>query len=145
MLINLKNELWVGYILSQQLITELIGLPIEEEDDELTEHYISFLKSLSIRLDASQVSLFYNKVLPESMLEVLPLSAGVPSSEVLQPSRQHGQDERDEPDSGRDEDQERESHALFLNVSVYAVLHPFLLRTQRSVEGAGSSHTDAGS
>jgi len=36
MLINLKNELWVGFMLSQPLITELIGLSIDDEDDELT-------------------------------------------------------------------------------------------------------------
>jgi protein CLEC16A len=62
MLINLKNELWISFILSQPIITDLIGLRIEDDNDELTEHYISFLKSLSIRLDSNQISLFYNKV-----------------------------------------------------------------------------------
>jgi hypothetical protein len=103
MLINLHNELWISFILSHPLITELIALPVDDSDEELTEHYISFLKSLSIRLDAKQINLFYNKVLRWTTQEILYFPAGIPSPAVLQPLRQYGPHKRDEPHSRNNE------------------------------------------
>lgn len=48
--------------MADRLVVQLIESTIDEENEELIEHYISFLKSISIRLDAGNLSLFYNKV-----------------------------------------------------------------------------------
>ena len=62
--INLRDEIWVNFILCQPFIMQAIQSSHNHEEEEWTEYYISFLKSLSIRLTEAQVSLFYNKVQP---------------------------------------------------------------------------------
>ena len=62
-LINLKDPLWVSFILCQPFITRCISLNHPDcEEEEWTEHFVSFLKSLAIRLEPDQIPLFYNKV-----------------------------------------------------------------------------------
>jgi hypothetical protein len=60
--INLRNEMWTSYILCQPFLMEAISLRAPSADEEYTEYFVSFLKSLSIRINHSQVTLFYNKV-----------------------------------------------------------------------------------
>ena len=62
MLINIKNELWISFLMAHPLMVQVIGVSVDEQNEELVEHYISFLKSLAIRLDINNLSLFYNKV-----------------------------------------------------------------------------------
>lgn len=71
--INLRNEMWISYILCQSFLMEAISLRAPSADEEYTEYFVSFLKSLSIRINQSQVTLFYNKV------SLFPPSATAPS------------------------------------------------------------------
>jgi protein CLEC16A len=83
--INLKNEMWISYILCQPFLMEAITLKCESKDEEYTEYFVSFLKSLSIRINSSQITLFYNKVTRSAMQEKLHLPLGDGCDEVLQP------------------------------------------------------------
>lgn len=60
MLINLKKEQSIIYTMSQPLLSQLIDNPPKEDEGEAVEQYISLLKSLATRLDASKVYLFFN-------------------------------------------------------------------------------------
>ena len=60
--INLRNEMWISFILCQSFLMDAISLRAPSADEEYTEYFVSFLKSLSIRINQSQVTLFYNKV-----------------------------------------------------------------------------------
>jgi hypothetical protein len=71
--INLRNEMWTSFILCQSFLMDAISLRAHSADEEYTEYFVSFLKSLSIRINQSQVTLFFNKVLPA------PRSATAPS------------------------------------------------------------------
>ena len=62
LLVNLKNELWINHLMTDKLVVQIIEAGIEEKDEDIIEHYISFLKSLSMRLNSNNLSLFYNKV-----------------------------------------------------------------------------------
>jgi protein CLEC16A len=60
--INLRNEMWVSFILCQGFVTQAIETKCDADEEEWTEYFVSFLKSLSIRLNATQITLFFNKV-----------------------------------------------------------------------------------
>ena len=62
MLINIKNPLWVNFIMVHPLVAELVTSQPDHSSEELVEYYISFLKSISIRLDIDTLPIFFNKV-----------------------------------------------------------------------------------
>jgi intracellular septation protein A len=70
--INLKGEVWINFILCQPFVMEAIEAKCEFEEEEWTEYYISFLKSLSIRLSEAQISVFFNKVSQSLVRKVAP-------------------------------------------------------------------------
>lgn len=86
LLINLKRQECVVYVLAQPLLSELISeVPNFKAEDELG-YYVSLLKSLAIRIDSSTVSLFYNSVSVPYKSEKLSLSFGLAEQPTLQPS-----------------------------------------------------------
>lgn len=50
------------FILSNNTINEFISFNYNFNDDEIVDYYISFLKSLSIRLETNPLQLFFNEV-----------------------------------------------------------------------------------
>ena len=52
----------LDYILSNNAINEFITHPYDFGDDEIVAYYISFLKGLSLRVEAIPLDLFYNQV-----------------------------------------------------------------------------------
>ena len=52
----------LDYILSNNAINEFITHPYDFGDDEIVAYYISFLKGLSLRIEAIPLDLFYNQV-----------------------------------------------------------------------------------
>ena len=72
---------------------EAIETLCDSEQEEWMEYYISFLKSLSIRIAETQISVFYNKVNIVLTSEKLYLSHSLRSNEIFQPSRFYGQDQ----------------------------------------------------
>ena len=70
------------------------------EDDEVVSYYISFLKSLSLRVGTYPLELFYNEVKRPSFFwgftiyaEIHQLPTFIPSRAVLQLQRQHGENQ----------------------------------------------------
>jgi protein CLEC16A len=57
---NLQNDTIIFYLLSNNHLNELITHRFDCYDDELMSYYISFLKALSLRLNADTVNFFFN-------------------------------------------------------------------------------------
>ena len=53
----------IDFILSNNAINEFIMHKFDFNDEEIVDFYISFLKSLSLRLNTNPIQLFYNEVL----------------------------------------------------------------------------------
>ena len=52
----------IDYILSNNAINDFIMHKFDFDDEEIVDFYISFLKSLSLRLNTNPIQLFYNEV-----------------------------------------------------------------------------------
>jgi protein CLEC16A len=50
----------LDYILSNNRINELIDYDFDFDDEDLLAHYISFLKTLALKLDVNTVQFFFN-------------------------------------------------------------------------------------
>jgi protein CLEC16A len=57
---NLTNNTLVFYLLSNDRVNELITHRFDFHDEELMAYYISFLKALSLRVNADTVHFFFN-------------------------------------------------------------------------------------
>ncbi|CAI5481011.1 unnamed protein product [Closterium sp. Yama58-4] len=58
MIQNLKSEKAIYYMFSKEHINNVISFPFDFSDEELLAYYISFLKTLSMKLDKSTISYF---------------------------------------------------------------------------------------
>ena len=59
LLINIKNKPWLYYICSNNLLNKIISKDYSKYDDEFLSYYVNFLKSLSLLLDETSITLFY--------------------------------------------------------------------------------------
>lgn len=48
------------YLLSHPVMNDIISYNYDFTDDETVEYYISMLKSISLRLDETNITLFFN-------------------------------------------------------------------------------------
>ncbi|KAM3129637.1 hypothetical protein pb186bvf_018248 [Paramecium bursaria] len=64
LLANLGNKDNVTYLLSHPVMNDIISYNYDFTDDETVEYYISMLKSISLRLDETNITLFFNQRLP---------------------------------------------------------------------------------
>jgi len=60
-LTNIKKPININYVLSNNAINEFITHSFNFADDETVDYYISFLKSLALRLEVIPLELFYNQ------------------------------------------------------------------------------------
>lgn len=58
---NLSNHQSVFYLLSNNHVNAFITHAYDWRDDELLAYYVSFIKTLSLRLDEEMIQFFYNK------------------------------------------------------------------------------------
>jgi protein CLEC16A len=54
-----KNDTSLYYILSNNYINEFLKYPYDFENDELLDHFVSFLKSLSLRMNDQTIQFFF--------------------------------------------------------------------------------------
>lgn len=59
MLQNIRQETSVYFLLSNHYVNELIRLDLDFSDEEVLAYYISFLKTLSLKLNVSTVQFFF--------------------------------------------------------------------------------------
>ena len=74
-LINLQNQTKIYYILSGNLLNQIILKDYSLYDEEFFSFYVSFLKSISLRIDQNTIQLFYiekNNTFPliESVIKI---------------------------------------------------------------------------
>lgn len=62
---NLRSTSSLYYLLSNDRINAIITHPFDFSDEEVLAYYISFLKTLSLKLDASTVQFFFNDATQE--------------------------------------------------------------------------------
>jgi hypothetical protein len=60
----------IDYILSNNLLNDFIIFDYKFDED-LTSYYISFLKSLSLKMTENPMQLFYNQVFLKSLNSIL--------------------------------------------------------------------------
>ncbi|EAR83388.3 CLEC16A, putative (macronuclear) [Tetrahymena thermophila SB210] len=60
LILNVKKPMQLNYILSHQIINDLITFQFDFNDDDFVDYYINFLKSLSQRLDQIPLQLLFN-------------------------------------------------------------------------------------
>lgn len=58
---NVSSTEMIFYILSNNHINDLIVHPFDFSNEEILSHYISFLKTLSLRLDPQTIQFFFNE------------------------------------------------------------------------------------
>ena len=58
-LINIKKEISLYYLFSNNLLNKIISKDYSKYDEEFLSHFVNFLKSLSLRLDETSIQLFY--------------------------------------------------------------------------------------
>lgn len=61
LLYNLTKQTSINYLLSNNMINYFISYEFDLEDDEILDYFISFLKSLAVRLETNPIQLFYNQ------------------------------------------------------------------------------------
>ena len=59
MILNIRSDTLLYYIFSNNHINDLIALPYDFRDEELLAHYVSFLKTLSSKLNERTVQFFF--------------------------------------------------------------------------------------
>lgn len=59
MILNIRSDTLLYYIFSNNHINQLIALPYDFRDEELLAHYVSFLKTLSSKLNDRTVQFFF--------------------------------------------------------------------------------------
>ena len=59
---NIRNETSLYYLLSNNLVNNIIVHKFDFADEEITAYYISFLKTLSLKLNSHSINFFYNEV-----------------------------------------------------------------------------------
>merc|ERR1712226_1249165 len=59
-LFNYKKSTNIIYLLSNKLLTEIIIMDLNFKDDEFTEYYINFIKTVASKLNEHPADLFYN-------------------------------------------------------------------------------------
>lgn len=63
MLVNFSRSDSIHWFLSSTAVMNLLQVRFPQLDTELAEYYINLLKSLSAKVDAQTVHVFYNEVL----------------------------------------------------------------------------------
>jgi protein CLEC16A len=58
---NVRNNTSLYYLLSNNYINEIIDNDFDFRDEELQDHFVSFLKTLSLRLNPNTVQFFFNQ------------------------------------------------------------------------------------
>ncbi|XP_064406876.1 protein CLEC16A-like isoform X2 [Halichondria panicea] len=58
---NIKNETAIYYLLSNNHVNSIIVLKLDFSDEEVLAYYISFVKTLSFRLNSHTIHFFYNE------------------------------------------------------------------------------------
>ena len=61
LMINIKNNVYLYYFFSKNLLNGIINKDYSRYDEDFLSYYINFLKSLSLRLDEVSVHLFYDE------------------------------------------------------------------------------------
>jgi hypothetical protein len=59
---NIRNETSIYYLLSNNHVNSIIVLKLDFSDEEVLAYYISFLKTLSFKLNKHTIHFFYNEV-----------------------------------------------------------------------------------
>ncbi|CAF5166121.1 unnamed protein product, partial [Rotaria magnacalcarata] len=59
---NIRHETSLYYLLSNNHINNIIVHKFDFNDEEITAYYISFLKTLSLKLNTQSINFFYNEV-----------------------------------------------------------------------------------
>ena len=62
--IEIQNVSLVDYLLSNNHVNNIILHKFDFSDEEITAYYISFLKTLSLKLNKHSIHFFYNEVRP---------------------------------------------------------------------------------
>jgi protein CLEC16A len=84
LLSNVNVRANLNYLLSNPHINEFIIYYYNFTDEEIVEYYVSMLKSISLRMDSENISLFYNEVcLSICSLAIKLLSCTVVGSSIL--------------------------------------------------------------
>lgn len=65
---NFKNETSLYYLLSNNYVNEIITHKFDLEDEDIVSNYISFLKTLSFKLNSHTVHFFFNSLEDEFVL-----------------------------------------------------------------------------
>lgn len=72
----LSNHLYIfcvlDYIISNNCINEYITHEFDFKDDEIVDFYISFLKSMALRIESIPLELFYNQVRFNRIKNIIP-------------------------------------------------------------------------
>jgi protein CLEC16A len=55
----------IDYLLSNNHVNNIILHKFDFSDEEITAYYISFLKTLSLKLNKHSINFFYNEVCPK--------------------------------------------------------------------------------
>ncbi len=63
LILNNKYSLFLDYLLSNNLVNSIIVHKFDFNDEEITAYYISFLKTLSLKLNSHSINFFYNEVI----------------------------------------------------------------------------------
>jgi protein CLEC16A len=58
---NIRNETSIYYLLSNNHVNSIIVLKLDFSDEEVLAYYISFLKTLSFKLNKHTIHFFYNE------------------------------------------------------------------------------------
>ena len=62
LIMNLTSHQNLYYIFSHRSMTYMIQHEYNFKDEEIVNYFISFIKSLSVRLDVELINFFYNSV-----------------------------------------------------------------------------------
>jgi len=68
---NIQKQTSVNYILSHPAFNKIVIAEYNFQDDEIIAYYINLLKCVSIRIDESNIQLFFNLVSTPSLLRNL--------------------------------------------------------------------------
>jgi protein CLEC16A len=61
LILNISSQTTIYFIFSNNFLNQIISRSYEKYDDEFVAYYISFIKSLSLKIDTTTVQFFFHR------------------------------------------------------------------------------------
>lgn len=128
---NIQKSTSINYILSHPAFNKIITADYNFLDDEIIAYYINLLKCVSIRIDETNLQLFFNLVPSPSMVEILNLPDAAEGDLLLRPQGEPHPDICPQHCAGHHQIEPRPPQKICEELPFHPLLRPIQLLLKR--------------